>query len=66
MVTDIDWKVRAETAEAALAALRGQIEQAFRDGLTYATNCVGTDPDEAWRTSQARARSNPVEQEPGS
>lgn len=47
--------VRADEAAAAITALEAAVEQAFRDGLTYATNCVVTDPDEAWRTSRARA-----------
>jgi len=34
------------------------VEQAFRDGLDYATICKVTDPDEAWRTSRARAAIN--------
>lgn len=32
-----------------------QVKQAFLDGLAYATNCEVTDPEEAWRTSSARA-----------
>ena len=42
----------ADTIEALVA----QVERAFRDGLTYGTICDVTDQDEAWRTSQARAR----------
>lgn len=43
-----------QDAEAQRDKLKGMVEQAFRDGLTYATNCIVTDPDEAWRTSRAR------------
>lgn len=35
------------------------VEQAFRDGLVYATSIVVTDPDEAWRTSRGRAALSP-------
>lgn len=42
------------TAEARCKRLEAQVEQAFRDGLAYATNVVVTDADEAWRTSRAR------------
>lgn len=45
---------RAEAAEAQRDKLKGMVEQAFRDGLAYATNVVVTDADEAWRTSRAR------------
>ena len=31
------------------------VEQAFRDGMIYGNNVIVTDPDEAWRTSRARA-----------
>jgi len=47
-------EIKAEAA-AAITALEAEVEQAFRDGLAYATNCVVTDPDEAWRTSRAPA-----------
>lgn len=41
-------------ADARCKRLEAQVEQAFRDGLAYATNVVVTDADEAWRTSRAR------------
>lgn len=31
------------------------VERAFRDGLSYGTICEVTDPNEAWRSSAARA-----------
>jgi len=57
------WSAQGEADEASKACSEAAteierhpaaVEQAFRDGLTYATNCVVTDPDEAWRTSRAR------------
>jgi len=48
-------EARALAAEAQRDKLLALVEQAFRDGLTYASNVVITDPDEAWRTSRARS-----------
>lgn len=51
--------IRAERAltvsQAEVERLKGLVETAFRDGLTYATNVIVTDADEAWRTSRVRA-----------
>lgn len=46
------WKSRAAELE---AGLETAIERAFRDGLTYASNVVVTDPDEAWRQYQRKS-----------
>ena len=50
---------RATAAEGRVALLEGQVEQAFRDGLAYATNVKLARPEEhdiAWLQSLARAR----------
>lgn len=43
---------RAAIEATGMAAL---VEQAFRDGLAFASNVLVHDPDEAWRTSRVRA-----------
>lgn len=47
-------KARAEAAEAQRDKLAALVEQAFRDGLIYASNVVVNDPDLAWQHSRAR------------
>lgn len=46
---------RAAALEQEVVRLGALVERAFRDGLTYATNVVVTDPDAAWQFSRARA-----------
>jgi hypothetical protein len=43
-------------SQAEVERLKALVEQAFRDGLTYATNVTVVDQDEAWRTSRIRSR----------
>ena len=38
-----------------IASLTEQVEQAFRDGITYGTNVHNADPNIAWQHSRARA-----------
>lgn len=45
---------RAQNAEAQRDKLAALVEQAFRDGLIYASNVVVNDPDLAWQHSRAR------------
>lgn len=49
---DID-RVMVEAANH-IDALEAMVEQAFRDGLAYASNVEITDPDLAWQTSSIR------------
>lgn len=51
--SSIDDELVASQAE--VERLRGLVETAFRDGLSYGTDVVVKDPDEAWRTSRVRA-----------
>lgn len=46
-------------SQAEVERLRTLVETAFRDGLTYGTNVVVTDADEAWRTSRVCAALHP-------
>lgn len=52
-ITTLERELAASQAE--VERLRGLVETAFRDGLSYGTDVVVKDPDEAWRTSRARA-----------
>ncbi len=55
-VTMWDAERKAHLAsKAEVERLKSLVETAFRDGLSYGTDVVVTDPDEAWRTSRVRA-----------